>query len=384
MTLSSVRKSIEILEPFHGDILNRHDGTQTDQGLEITVKGTVPQGATVFVNDIKAQCVDDRFACNVLLTERENVIQARARVGATEVTDAVTVLWDRDSFPRYRFSIDDNIQCLKDLAGHKDVYRSIFDCEYFAFWRRMHDAYGTKAHFNIYYETEGFNLSQMPDKYKAEWQDNADWMRLTFHARRNWPAPDVGLTYEQIEQDYLLVTEEIVRFAGEKLLSPFIALHYSLHGARGPCLALRDHGIRGFASPPVYYPAIPGLRRPKVDAAYYLDERTVRHLQGRDYWKDIQEDLFFIVGDLVVEYLPLDEIVPYLDELGADPHRSEVLEFFTHEQWFWPGLRRPYNPEMTYDDPAIRDKVEVALRWVMDHGYRPVFYEEGFLGVPEP
>ena len=380
---SSTSESIEILEPFHGDILNRHDGTQSGEGLEITVKGTAPPDAIVFVNDIETQRVGPQFTCNVLLTERENVIEARARLGATEVTDAVTVLWDRDSFPRYRFSIDDNIQCLKDLARHKDVYRSIFDCEYFAFWRRMHDTYGARCHFNIYYETEGFNLSQMPDKYKAEWQDNADWMRLTFHARRNWPAPDVGLTYEQIEQDFLLVTEEIERFAGEELLSPFTAFHYLLHGARGPCLALRDHGMQGFASASVYYPGIPGLRRPKVDGSYYLDERTVRHIQGRDYWKDIEEDLFFINGDLVVEYLPLDEIVPYLDEIGADLHRSEVVELFTHEQWFWPGLRRPYNPEMTYDDPAVRDKVEVALQWVTDHGYRPVFYEEGFLGVPE-
>jgi len=51
----------------------------------------------------------------------------------------------------------------------------------------MHRKYGTKIHHNLYYQTAGFNLSQMPAKFRAEWQQNADWLRLTFHARANEP-----------------------------------------------------------------------------------------------------------------------------------------------------------------------------------------------------
>jgi len=144
---------------------------------------------------------------------------------------------------------------------------------------------------------------------------------------------------------------------------------------------LRDHGIKEFGGFFVFHPGIRGLRPPRVGVACYLEEPIIRHLAGRDYWKDVDEGLFFIKGDLVVEYLPPEDIVPYLDELGADPHRSEVVDIFTHEQWFWPELRRPYKPEITYDDPAIREKVSTALKWVTEHGYQPAFYDEGFLGT---
>ena len=97
------------------------------------------------------------------------------------------VLWDRNSFPRYRLSTDDNILFLRDIARHADTYRSIFENPYLAFWHEMRVKYGIKIHFNIYYEADGFNLSQMPDKFRAEWQANANWIQLSMHARSNEP-----------------------------------------------------------------------------------------------------------------------------------------------------------------------------------------------------
>jgi len=222
--------AFRILEPFNGDIMNRHDGVRTDAGLRVTVRGQAPLGVPVLINGAEAQREGDNFVGSALLTQQENIIKAWTYLDGEEIGDTVTVLWDRDSFPRYRFSVDDNIECLKDLAHHQDHYRSIFDSEYFGFWRQMHETYQAKVQFNIFFETEGFNLSQMPDKYKAEWEDNADWIRLTFHARRNWPAPEPGLTYAEIERDFLLVTDQITRFAGHELLSSFTTLHHLLHG----------------------------------------------------------------------------------------------------------------------------------------------------------
>ena len=56
-------------------------------------------------------------------------------------------------------------------------------------------------------------------------------------------------------------------------------------------------------------------------------------------------------------------------------HRRIFLDLFTHEQYFWPFYRN-YLP----DHPQ---RLDTTLRWVTDHGYKPVFFHEGFLGGRE-
>jgi len=51
------------------------------------------------------------------------------------------------------------------------------------------------------------------------------------------------------------------------------------------------------------------------------------------------------------------------------------MDLFTHEQYFW-DFYHNYIPDH-------EQRVEAAIRWVTDHGYKPVFYHEGFLGAPE-
>ena len=95
----------------------------------------------------------------------------------------------------YRFSVDDNIWFLRDLSfGH---YSSIFEHPYLKVYKDLHDRYGAKFQLNIYYETEGFDLSQMTDKFKTEWIENSNWLRLSFHAKADAPeAPYLNASYE--------------------------------------------------------------------------------------------------------------------------------------------------------------------------------------------
>jgi hypothetical protein len=44
-----------------------------------------------------------------------------------------------------------------------------------------------------------------------------------------------------------------------------------------------------------------------------------------------------------------------------------------HEQYFYPDY-------VAYE-PDYRQRVERAIDWVSGHGYKPVFYDEGFLGA---
>jgi len=354
-------RPLRITAPPDGAILNRHDGEGTPRGLRIIVEGVSP--GPVRVNGVAAEVREGRFRAPVVLAAHENRITAES--GGRK--DPILVFWDRNSLPRYRFSVDDNIWFLRDIAQNAAKHQSIFDNPYLAFWRELHQKYGARIHFNIYWETEGFNLSQMPAKYREEWRRNADWIRLTFHARANDPArPYLESTAERIREDYRLVTREIARFAGREVLSPFTTVHWGTT-TQAAARALRQEGVLGLAG---YFEARDEL--PTV--CYYLPLAQWTYLMGRDYWKDTREHLIFIRHDMVINSFRLEEIVPRLESLAVDPHQSEVLELMIHEQYFYPRY-------VAYQ-PDFRQKVERAIEWATRRGYRPVFFEEGFLGAP--
>lgn len=351
-----------ITAPPDGAILNRHDGEMTADGLRVMVQGSRQVAGLVRVNGVSAEMKGSQFRAPVLLKDFQTKIVAEVEGGPRH---GITVLWDRNSFPRYRFSTDDNIRFFKDIALHSSTYNSLFDNEYLAFWREMHRKYSTKVHFNIFYEAPDFNLSQMPGKFRSEWQQNADWIRLTFHARAREPSrPYLQASYEQMQQDYRLVVREIERFAGKELLSPFTTIHWgSLTSAAAR--ALRDEGVRGLVG---YFDTSQDL--PLV--CYYLPLAQIRYLMGRDYWKDMREDLFLVRHDIVIDDVPLERIAPHLARVAADPHQSELMELMIHEHFFL--------PDYPAYEPDYRARVERAIEWVTRRGYRSVFYEDGFLG----
>jgi sugar lactone lactonase YvrE len=356
-------KALRITEPADGAILNRHDGQVSADGLAVTVKGFCRTCETVRINGATVPVRDGRFEAPLLLRDQETKIVAEGR---GKLRDAITVLWDRNSVPRYRLSTDDNIWFLRDIARNQDTYRSIFDNPYLGFWRAIHRKYGTKVHFNIYFETEDFNLSRMPDRFRPEWQANRDWIRLTFHARANDPdRPYIHASPQKVVEDYRLVTREIERFAGKELASPITTVHWG-ETTRAAARALRAEGVRGLAG---YFEA--SDEAPRV--SYYLNLPQFRHLMKRDYWKDPREDLLFVRHDLVINTVALDQIVPHLERVATDPHQAEVMELMIHEQYFYPDYRA-YEPD-------FRARVERAVEWVTRRGYRPVFFEDGFLGA---
>lgn len=368
-------RSIKIIDPVDGAILNKNDGKQDLGGLEIVVRGVAPYKSKVTVNDMRAEtrgegCASyDIFECRIILKEWENHVTAKSMVGYDVTTDSIMVLWDRNTIKRYRFSTDDNILFLKDLALNASKYNSIFDNEYLAFWKEMHGKYGTRVHFNIYYQTSGFNLSQMPDKYKSEWEENSEWMRLTFHALQDEPSnPYVNASYQEMLHDFNLVTREIIRFAGRSLLSPFTTVHWA-DASLDACKALRASGIIGLVGG---FFIDPDVGKPFV--SYYLGDERTEYLNGRDYWKDTKTDILFIKHDLVINKIELDDIAPTLDFIASNPHRSDVMEVIIHEQYF--------RPELSHYEPDVKERVIIALEWLTGNGYKSVFYEDGFLGSP--
>ncbi len=113
--------------PRDGDLLNVHDGRQTPAGLTITVRGTAPPQAQVTIAGLTLRAEAGVWAADVTLTEPVSTLAATC--GGQAV--AVTVYWDRSTRLRYRYSTDDNIYFLRDLAT--ESYTSLFDQPYLAF-----------------------------------------------------------------------------------------------------------------------------------------------------------------------------------------------------------------------------------------------------------
>jgi len=358
---------LKIEEPVHGAVLNWRHGEPVDGGLKIAVRGQAPLRDRVQVNGQPAGRAGTAFFSEVVLREKETDLLAVSEGAWGRHEHRVRVRWDRNSRPRYRFSIDDNSFFLRDVAQQQ--YDSLFDCFYLKMLRDLHQKYGAKFVLNIYYTTgDDFELPQFPDRYRGEWADHAGWLKLAFHAHANDPdRPYQYASAEKLAADFDRVAEEILRFAGEQTYSPPTVIHWGMVLPQAlPVLV--ERGVRvlsGFFSNPHGF----------WDVNYWLDDERSEYLSRHDALMDFDRGLAFSNVDLVCNGTPVDRIVPTLEPLLHDPNRAEIMDLFTHEQYFWP-FYRVYLP----DHPQ---RLDTALRWVTEHGYEPVFLHEGFLGVEE-
>ena len=146
------------------------------------------------------------------------------------------------------FFIDDVIWVFRDLTMQKP--KSLFDHPFLAMLRDAHIKYGFKVQLNVFNRTDffylgkEFTLADMTDAYKSEWEASSDWLRLAFHARQEFPGyPYANADYSDVYDDCSFARREIKRFAGEKILSDAMVVHWLPMSLEG-CRALYDCGIR--------------------------------------------------------------------------------------------------------------------------------------------
>lgn len=357
---------LKIEDPFHGAVVNHRWGIQTDASLTITVTGQCPAYGEVSVNGVPAAVASGRFTCDVEITAAEQDIKAIYDGSYGHQEHAIRVVWDRHSFPRYRFSIDDNSYWLRDVA--RNGYDALFDCFYLDMLRGFHREYGTKFTLNIYYATEdGFTLPEFPDRYRAEFEASADWLGLAFHARAN--DPDRLYQYAPVDElisDMEKVEEQVIRFAGEQSLIPPTVIHWGMIVPEA-IPALYEKGVRvlsGFAHRVSY----------GYDVNYWLDDARSEYLYHNEALKDFDTGMVFSKVDIVCNNTPVDAVPQLLDPLYETPRQAEIMDFFTHEQYFWP-FYKAYIPDHA-------DRLNATFRWATDHGYKPIFFHEGLMGAP--
>jgi len=357
--------AVKIEEPFHGAVLNHRHGEAVDGGLQIRVSGQAPPNDSVTVNGIPPQRSGLRFNCNLTLRTKETEIAAISQGGSGRQEHRIRVVWDRRSQSRYRFSIDDNSFFLRDIA--RKNYGSLFDCFYLKGLRDLHTKYGTRFVLNIYYTTDdGFELPQFPDRYKGQWRDNSDWLKLAFHARANLPdRPYQNAPASQLIADFDQVAEQIRRFAGEQTYSPPTVIHWGMVQPTA-LKPLYERGVRVLSG---YFRRQNGA----YDVNYLLDDTRSEYLSRHDALMDFDSGIVFSRVDIVCNNTPVEQIVPTLEPLAKGPNQAEIMDLFTHEQYFWPFYSN-YVPDHF-------QRLDTAIRWVTEHGYKPVFFHEGFLGI---
>ncbi len=359
--------SVTIDEPFHGAVLNRRHGEAVPEGLKIVVRGRAPAGRAVTVNGAAAARSGEAFEAPVVLREHETDIVAALGEKDGAARARARVVWDRHSFPRYRFSIDDNSFFLRDVAQKK--YKSLFDCFYLAGLRELNQKYGARFVLNIYYTTgDDFNLTQFPDRYKGEWEDHADWLRLAFHAWADKPdRPYQDAEPKKLIADLDKVAEQIVRFAGEEVYTPPTVIHW---GMTRPTAfkPLYERGVRVLSG---YFRK---NARGQYDVNYRFDDRTSEYISGHDAWKHFDSGVVFSRVDIVCNNVPVEKTVPLLEPQTKDANTAEIMDLFTHEQYFWPFYKRHV--------PDHFERLQAAIRFCTEQGYKPVFFHEGFLGAP--
>lgn len=360
----------EISFPRQGAVLNHHFGRESADGLEITVSGFCDVAGEIRVNGTLAERRGKTFAAKVTLKECFNTISAELTDDFGILCRTIKVVWDKNSFPRYDFFIDDNIFFLTDIA--KERQKSLFDHFYLKFLKKMHDCYGTCFTLNMFFRNdyEPFDLTMFPDCYKGEFADNADWLKMSFHAYSEFPdRPYQNTPPDKIAADYDLIVSEIDRFAGHQSIIPMAALHWAM--ARPSAFGeLRKRGVRlleGQFLCPRTGVTDSGENELITDVGYFRNLNDSLYLEENYYLYDFNHGMLFWRNDCTANLLSASEAEKAVRDVERD-----TIGLATHEQYSYP---RYFNYI-----PDHFERMEIAIRTATERGYKPVFFQHGILG----
>lgn len=355
--------------PMDGIMLTDAAGKRTAAGLEITPLALAPADWQLTVNGIPMDLVQNVYRTRAPLTLKSGQNTLTLLNKATGENSLIDVWYLPDAFMKYRFSLDDNIWFLQDLAKHQHVYTSLFENPWLALLKKLHDRYGTKFHLNIYYECPefgGFDLTCMPDKWKAEWKGNADWLRLSCHARKNEPDhPYIMADYDRTYSDFISVNEQIVRFAGEEAFAGKVTTMHWADATDEAIRAVHDAGVRCMVGNFKYaHPYAMSL-------AYNMNAEQCALLNIYGLYYDKKHDMmFFRYGGGGLQRGPLDKIAASATLFEEQHPYYRFYELCVHEEYFYPHYK-DYMPDYP-------ERLETGIRWCTEHGYQPAFATEAF------
>ncbi len=347
-------EQLKIAFPIEGELLNHtHGEVIAPDRLAITVSGASAPGHQVAVNGVAAaHRADGTFSARVELTGEFPVITANDGVSTLTVRPAVHT----DSSKRYNFFIDDNIFFFTDLVRNSRT--SIFDSFYLAGLRRLHEKYGFKVTLNTFFRNDHtpFDLSEVSDRYRPEWEANADWLRLAFHAYSEFPGRPYSEHFpEKLPEHYATVVSHLRRIAGAAAVTVPAVIHFFDVDNLDSRKFLRAQGMRVLSKGEAFW-----------------NDLAAKH--GRPFFSiyDFDDGLYRIPVEIILDRFAIPQIEDRLAKALAAPGKA-VLNLGTHEQYAY----RSYGNHI----PEYFDRIELAVKMLTESGYRPVFINDGSFGA---
>lgn len=252
---------------------------------------------------------------------------------------------------QFVFTVDDNVRFLRELT--EGSFEHPWEHPYLKVYHTLHRRYGLKVQLNLFYRENEFSLDQVTPRYRRDFEENADWLKFSFHSELENRRPYEFSGYDEVFAACSAVHREILRFAGAASLAETTTIHYCRTSSDGLC-ALRDCGVRGLL----------GLFGTKEEprSSYSLSLEAAERLREGEILS--QDGLFFASIDLILNRCKKEETVPRLRELlGRDSIRMMI-----HEQYFYPDYPR-YQPDFA-------QKTEAAVAFLSENGYQSIFLEE--------
>ena len=139
---------LEIIFPAQGEILSFRSGSESADGLKIKVTGIARISDNVTVNGVPATRCGERFDAEITLTGRFSKITALASGCRGKASREIEVVYDRASFRRANFCIDDVIYTFREIA--RDRPASLFDHFYLKHLKMLHERYAMKITLNVF------------------------------------------------------------------------------------------------------------------------------------------------------------------------------------------------------------------------------------------
>lgn len=213
------------------------------------------------------------------------------------------------------FSIDDTIQLFKELNSNIYIYQylGIFQHPTLKFVKKLYKKYGIKTTLYCYFESNGFDLTMVSDRFKKQFQKNSNWLKVAFHGKNETCKYD-SISADEFIDHYQETTRALISICGEECLSSTLRLHFfagSLEVCEAAKMLLQDLVLLGADE--------------KNRQSYYLDQETSNKLFLEGVYTDTSNGIKFEKTDLRFER------ENFQDQLQALSSTSSKYQVFTHE-----------------------------------------------------
>lgn len=139
-------------------------------------------------------------------------------------------------------SFDDVISCFEDLSKDSSLYNSIFDHPFFSKLMSYHEKYECKFTLYAYKYKDNYDISQMPLKFKNDFIENSDWLKIGFHSSTVQKHTPEYSDFTKFKHDFESFNLSLNTFASSKSIASILRLDY-FYASPLEVFYLKDKGV---------------------------------------------------------------------------------------------------------------------------------------------